>query len=62
MSFEANSGKKLDTLSLSLSFPFSINCKIEVAVDTGLVIEAISNTVSRVMGLIGSRERFPNAR
>ena len=62
LSFCAKAGKIDETLSDRLSLPRSISCIILVAVATGLVMEAMSKTVSTVIGSIdGSNRLFPYA-
>ena len=57
---EASSGRILPTGSSSSSRPSSTSCIAATEV-TALVIEAMRNTVSRVIALPRARSRRPNA-
>ena len=59
----SNSGSTRASRSVSRSFPSSIRIMTEVAVATGLVSDAMSKTVSRVIGSdAGPTTRRPAAR
>ena len=59
----SNSGRTRPSRSVSRSLPSSIRIMTDVAVATGLVSEAMSKTVSRVIGSgVGPTTRRPAAR